>query len=1091
MQTDLPRETDLSQATMESYRLSPQQRLVWRLQEHRQLPNAQVILRIAGHVDEGVLHAALEGVRKRHEALRTTFHRVPGMTLPLQTVNGERDPEWRRHDLQHLTPQDQDSQATHLAEAERHTPFDLEHGPIVRPLLVDMDVDRHLLVITLPAVSMDRRALSHLAREVALLFSNLASDMLDEDPLQYVQYAEWQEDLLESEDPHARAGRAFWSKQTEDASPLPPLPFGHKPGDKSAFAPAVLKLDLESSLLQDIDRLAEQSEVSAAVLFETLWAVLLFRFTGTSALTLSHGCDGRSYPELENAVGILAKALPVRLRVEPSNPLWLLLREANSAIREATGWEEYYSPESRRSDDLLPYRFEYEDWSEMALPGHFSLCEVSSFTEAFDLGLGCRRNSMSMTLEFQFDPQRYSRAAVRRIADHYQMLLRSAIADPQAPIGALAVVPEAERQQLLQEWSGTEQAFPHAEAIHHLFEKAAQAHPHHTALVFEDQILTYQELNRRANQLAHYLQKLGVGPEVTVGLCLERSLEMIVGILGILKAGGAYLPLDPALPRERLDWMLQDSGAKLLVTQQSLADLATIPETTLILDRDAPLLAQQSQENPKSGVGRAHLVYLIYTSGSTGRPKGVGIEHAQLLNYVQGIALRLGLGVGASYATVSTIAADLGNTAIFPALCSGGCLHVVSGECAMDPHRFREYNRAHPIDCLKIVPSHLWALLGSGEDGVGMLPHQVLVLGGESSSWELVERIRGMAPGLRVLNHYGPTETTVGVLTYALEAGVGAQEVGSVTVPLGRGLPNSRVYVLNECMQPVPVGVRGELYIGGAGVGRGYRNQSELTEQKFVADPFGGEAGARLYRTGDLGRWLVDGNIEFVGRMDHQVKIRGYRIELGEIESVLLGHGEVGEAVVLAREDIAGNKRLVGYVVGNNGSLRASKLREHLREKLPEYMVPSSIVLLSRLPLTGNGKLDREGLPAPEDVEEQAGYVGARNAVEAVLAGIWEELLHRDEIGVDQNFFELGGHSLLATQVISRVRETFQVEVPLRALFDAPTIASFAELMLLDPEARIRIESMAEMLVSLSGLSEEELERRLSNLETNGADVWK
>lgn len=561
-----------------------------------------------------------------------------------------------------------------------------------------------------------------------------------------------------------------------------------------------------------------------------------------------------------------------------------------------------------------------------------------------------------------------------------------------------------------------------------------------------------------------------------------------MGLLGILKAGSAYLPLDPAMPRERLQGMLSDSGARLLVTQGFLPGLEAA--ATVRLDLDADAIARQDQTNPKGAIDLDHLVYVIYTSGSTGRPKGVGIAHRQLVNYVQGVSDRLGLRAGASYATVSTIAADLGNTMLFPALCGGGCLHVLSAERAMDAGPWRDYFGRHRIDCLKIVPSHLSALLGRGEADAQMLPREVLVLGGEASRWELVERIGQTAPALQIFNHYGPTETTVGVLTYAVQPGVGAAETGSATVPLGRPLPNCQVYLLNASLQPVLVGAAGEVYIGGAGVGRGYLNQEALTAERFLRDPFRTDAGARLYRTGDLARHLPDGNLEFLGRADHQVKIRGYRIELGEIESVLRGHAGVREAVVLVREDTPEELRLVAYVVGENAEVNVSALREYLLEKLPGYMVPAALVALLRMPLTANGKTDRAALAALEVGAEATEYVGPGSALEEVLAGIWEELLSRERIGIHQNFFDLGGHSLLATQVISQVRETFQVDVPLRTLFDAPTIAAFAAAMVLEPETRPQIERMAEMLVSLNALSEEELEQRLSALQGKGADVW-
>ncbi|HEY9813069.1 MAG TPA: amino acid adenylation domain-containing protein, partial [Candidatus Sericytochromatia bacterium] len=443
-----------------------------------------------------------------------------------------------------------------------------------------------------------------------------------------------------------------------------------------------------------------------------------------------------------------------------------------------------------------------------------------------------------------------------------------------------------------------------------------------------------------------------------------------------------------------------------------------------------------------------NLAYVIYTSGSTGKPKGVAIEHQQLLNYLDGILERLNLPAGASFATVSTIAADLGNTAIFPALCTGGCLHIVAKERASDPEALATYFNHHPIDCLKIVPSHLEALLTSSQFN-SILPRQKLILGGEAAPWKLIEKIQQLAPECTIINHYGPTEATVGVLTYTL--GKDSDHRQSATVPLGRPIANTQIYLLDKHLQPVPIGVKGELYIGGASVARGYLNRPELTREKFITNPFiNNPKSNRIYKTGDLARYLANGNIEFLGRADNQVKVRGYRIELEEIAAVLSQHPDVSQAVVIQREDIPGDKRLVAYIVANLETLHTkslqnstSYLRDFLKAKLPDYMIPSAFVVLKSLPLTANGKIDRQALPAPAQNEKQA-FVAPRTPIEEVLAGIWAELLSLQRVSVEDNFFELGGHSLLMTQLVVRVRDTFEIDLPLSVLFETPTIAGLA-----------------------------------------------
>ncbi len=578
-------------------------------------------------------------------------------------------------------------------------------------------------------------------------------------------------------------------------------------------------------------------------------------------------------------------------------------------------------------------------------------------------------------------------------------------------------------------------------SLQELFEAQARRTPGRAALAFEGRRLTYAELDRRASCLARHLQSLGAGPDALVGLFLERSLEMVIAILGILKAGAAYVPVDPAYPDERVAFMLADAGVKWVVSQASLAARlrgeAPIVVRMAELDWDGPHEALQNRVAPEN------LAYVIYTSGSTGRPKGVCIEHRNIVNYVLGVAERLQLEPGMNHATVSTIAADLGNTVMFPALATGGCLHVISQARSESQAMLAEYFSRERIDVLKIVPSHL-AALQTGRNPGGVMPARRLVLGGEASRLDWIERLRAAAPQCEIFNHYGPTETTVGVLTYRLSAPLPATQ--SRTLPLGRPLPGSTVYLLDEQGAPVPAGEKGELYIGGRGVARGYLRRPELTAERFVPDPFASQHGARLYRTGDLARVLPDGSIEFCGRVDHQVKLHGYRVELGEIEGTLCSHGEVHDAVVLARDDASGDKQLVAYVVS---SLAPQALREYLKEHLPAYMVPSAFVRMEKLPLTANGKVDRQALATlPFETARAVGeFVAPRTPTEEALASIWSELLELDHVCIHDDVFDLGAHSLMAMKALAQIRDAFDVNLALRNLFEQPTIAGLAELI--------------------------------------------
>jgi amino acid adenylation domain-containing protein len=588
--------------------------------------------------------------------------------------------------------------------------------------------------------------------------------------------------------------------------------------------------------------------------------------------------------------------------------------------------------------------------------------------------------------------------------------------------------------------------------LHQLFERQARRTPQAAAVAFEGERMSYAELDRRTGELAERLRERGAGPDVRVALFLERSLRLVEGILGILKAGAAYVPIDPAYPAARIAFIMEDAGARIVLTERAL--LAALPAgapRTLCID-DGQWRARPARA-PAAAPGARNLAYVIYTSGSTGKPKGVCIEHRNIVNYVLGVTERMRFEAGMQHAMVSTIAADLGNTVLFPSLATGGCLHVISRERAEDQRLLAEYFSSEAIDVLKIAPSHL-AALQAGRDPQRVMPRRRLVLGGEACALGRVEQLRALAPECEIHNHYGPTETTVGVLTFRV--GRELPSTPTRTLPLGTPLPNIDVRVLDPHGRPCAAGEKGELHIGGAGVARGYLNRAELTAEKFIPDPFHSEPGARLYRTGDLARALPDGSIEFCGRQDNQVKLGGHRVELGEIEQALCEHGEVREAVVLARDDGAGGKQLVAYVArdtdrlalaGDDTALEPASLRRHLGERLPRHMVPQAFVVLDRFPLLANGKIDRLALPPAEALQASTGHIAPRTELEKSLAALWSQLLRVETVGAGDDFFDLGGKSLTAMQLVARVRDAYGVDVHLRNLFERPTLAGFAELV--------------------------------------------
>ncbi|HEY9693232.1 MAG TPA: amino acid adenylation domain-containing protein [Oculatellaceae cyanobacterium] len=1055
------------------FRLSPQQKRVWSLQQDSLVYCVQAAILLEGNLKKDILKSALEQVVSRQEILRTHFLKPTGVKTPVQVINEKSPLFWQEIDLSAHNSQAQFNQIESLLREARLIFSNFEQGLGLHSSLINLSANKHILLLNLPALCADSYTIKILVQEISQCYKACCQgiELPDEEIVQYLQFSEWQNELLEDAD--AELGKKYWGKYNLSALPEVSLLFENKLlADSPKFQVGSYEFKIDSSLITQIDEIAQKYDSSVANFLVTCWQVLLWRFTEESHLIIGIAANGRKYEELETVIGLLTKYLPLSAKLEKSFSFKEFLQQINKSVQEAEEWQEYFSwhnlAESQNINPdsvYLPFSFEFQAETPKYSAGNitFSIYQQFACTDRFKVRLSCIQQEDSLVAAFDYDANLFSVEDIKRLAEHFKTLVESAIANPESEISKLGVLSDRHLHQLLIEFNNVNVETLHTTSLqqrthkcfHQLFAEQTQRTPDSIAVVFDDQKLTYAELNARANQLAHYLQKLGVKPEVLVGICLERSLEVIVALLGILKAGGAYLPLDPALPAENINLRLEDAQTSILLTQQQLF-VETFHTTSLqessiqviYLDKDWDTIATESKENPQSDVTSENLAYVIYTSGSTGKPKGVAIEHQQLLNYLDGILERLNLPAGASFATVSTIAADLGNTAIFPALCTGGCLHIVAKERASDPEALATYFNHHAIDCLKIVPSHLEALLTSSKFK-SILPRQKLILGGEAAPWKLIEKIQQLAPECTVINHYGPTEATVGVLTYTL--GKDSDNRHSATVPLGRPIANTQIYLLDKHLQPVPIGVKGELYIGGASVARGYLNRPEMTREKFIPNPFTNNPKLNpLYKTGDLARYLPDGNIEFLGRTDNQVKVRGYRIELEEIAAVLSQHPDVSQAVVIQREDIPGDQRLVAYIVANVEMLHTkslqnlkSSLRDFLKAKLPDYMIPSAFVVLKSLPLTANGKIDRQVLPAPAQSEKQA-FVSPRTPIEEVLAGIWTELLGLQRVSVEDNFFELGGHSLLMTQLVVRVRETFEIDLPLSVLFETPTIAGLA-----------------------------------------------
>ncbi|MEH2215454.1 amino acid adenylation domain-containing protein [Nostoc sp.] len=1038
---------------MQGFRLSPQQKHLWQLQEVNSLPyRSQCAVLIEGVIDINILKQALEQLVNRHEILRTNFHCLPGMSIPLQVITNKNITWGENYDFSSCSHQQQEELLSSLFEQFNQEVFDLQHGSLLRLSLVTLSLEKYILLICLPALCADAASLNILVREISQSYAACVQGKeLDNEPLQYADLAEWQNELLEGED--TEAGREYWRKQNIAALTTLKLPWEQQTALKSTFQPQIQSINITPELTAQIEILVRQYNTSVSNFLLTCWQILIWRITQQSNVIIGIGCDGRNYQELEDAIGLFAKYLPINIELDKESTFVEIIYKNN--LTDSFKYHPYFNwgniadlaPNNSR---FSPLCFEFLEQSPKYTNADtvFSIYQQYSCIEKFNIKLKCIGNHQ-LIAELHYNSNLFNSDYIEVLAGQFKSIVGSAIAHPDLPISQLEIISDIERTQLLYDRNKN---YPKNLLIHQIFEAQVQKTPNQIAVVFEEEKLTYQQLNQKANQLAHYLQKQGVGAEILVGICLERSTDMIVSILGILKAGGAYIALDPGIPPKSLASRLKDIQASFLITNtcvaKRLSEVANIEQLQVMnLAAQWQKFSHETDINPHCQANNNHLAYILFTSGSTGKPKGVAIEHQQILNYVYAIidSLKLPTNSTCNFALVSTLAADLGNTVLFPALCTGGCLHIISYDRATDPVALTEYCHKHPIDCLKIVPSHLSSLLLSPTPQ-SILPRQRLILGGEATNWQLVEQIRQLAPNCQIFNHYGPTESTVGVLTHLITE----VNLTTKTVPLGKSIANTQVYILDNNLHLTPIGIKGEIYIGGAGLARCYMQHPELTADKFIPNYFSRQPGARLYKTGDLARYLPDGTIEFIGRSDYQVKIRGFRIELTEIEAVLSQHPSVKEAVIVAPDLELGQKYLAAYVVpSQESSYQVDELRSYLQANLPDYMVPSTFVMLTALPLTPSGKIDRQALPAPDQVrpETAKSFVAPRTPVEEVLAGIWSEILGIKQVGIHDNFFDLGGHSLLATQVVSQVREAFQVELRLRSLFETPTIAGLAELI--------------------------------------------
>ncbi|SDZ66221.1 non-ribosomal peptide synthetase [Pseudomonas sp. NFIX28] len=1034
-----------------------QQRMwfLWQLDPRSAAYNLPNAVRLSGPLDRPVLARVFHWLLERHESLRTAF-RQEGDEPRQVILAPELDIDYQ--DLGALDQPQREAAVQQRARAEACAPFDLEQGPLLRVCLLGLGEQEHVMLLTLHHIVSDGWSMGVLIQEFLQAydaFSQGRAPALPALPIQYSDYALWQRRWLEAGEQERQL--RYWQDKLGDEHPVLKLPTDHPRQPQASRQGRRHDFELQQPLVEQLRGLARQQGVTLFTVLLAGFKLLLARYSGQQDIRVGVPIANRTRQEAEGLIGFFVNTQVLRTELDPALTVEQLLAD----IRETTlGAQAHQDLPFERLVEALQlerslshtplFQVLYNHQPQVTELGtlrsqsglQLQALDRQERAVQFDLTLDTFERGGRLHGAFTYDCQLFEAATLERMAGHWRNLLEAMARQPQAAIGDLPLLAVEEQQRTLIEWNRTAQAFA-APTVLQLFAEQVRLRPEAPALVFAGQQLSYAQLDSRANRLAHGLIGRGVGPDVLVGIAVERSLEMVVGLLAVLKAGGAYVPLDPEYPAQRLRYMLEDSGVGLLLTQEKLLPRLPVQDgvSLLLLDREQDWAAQADRPAAAPDIGAQHLAYSIYTSGSTGAAKGVTVTQGALANYVQAILQRLPLGAARHMAVVSTIAADLGHTTLFGALCSGSCLHVIALDIGLDAERFADYMHAQRIDVLKIVPSHLEALLGGG-DAARALPAQCLVLGGEACPASLVKRIKNLAPGCAVVNHYGPTETTVGALALV----TGPQHEHLASVPLGTPLANVRAYVLDASLQAQVPGSPGELYLGGAGVARGYHRRPGLTAERFVPDPFSAD-GERLYRSGDLARYRADGAIDYLGRIDHQVKIRGYRIELGEITAALKQQPQVVDAIAQVL-DVVGERQVVAYVVlapAVEAAQAWSPLREQLLASLADYMLPMHFIALDSMPLTPNGKLDLRALPALEVDTGSREYLAPVTAMQQRMAAIWQEVLKVERVGLSDNFFALGGHSLLATQIISRVRRALSADVALRILFETSRFDEFVQ----------------------------------------------
>jgi amino acid adenylation domain-containing protein len=1057
---------------LQSLALSFAQQQLWLQQEdlHNCIDRQYLAARLTGDLNPIALQQALDTIVERHEVLRTNIIGTGKDAVPV--VRSPRTVELLAIDLQSDLQPQSDLEIERRLQQEYLRTFDLERDLMIRGCWLRVGSQEHILLLTIHAIAADRRSLGILATQLQASYAGYCdasrvdlAPKLPEIKIQSADFAIWQQQSLQSD--AIAVDRQYWQQQLAGAPVLLDLPTDRTRPSVQTRCGGSRSFKIDRELTAALRQLSQQSGVKLYVALLAAFETLLYRYTGSEDLVVGVPIDNRR-PELADSIGLFANTLVLRTDLS-GNPSWVeLLARLQRVVAGAQSHQDFpfellvrelYPQSDLSHTPVFQVMFEFE---EDRLAPKIELANlvatpyaIDLHTAQYDLTLALDQTAEGLVGRWIYNTDLFDPSTIDRLVEHFQTLLEGIVADSKQSIGRLPLLPASEYHQLVVTWNDTHTVYPQDRCIHQLFEQQVMLTPDAVAIIFEQQQLTYQELNSRSNQLARHLRSLGVQAGVLVGICVERSLEMFVGLLGILKAGGAYVPLDPVYPQDRLAYMLADSQMPVLVTQTNLVSLLPTYSAQLVcLDRDWQDLASYEDRNLDHSATATDLAYIIYTSGSTGKPKGVQIRHGGVTNLLTAMQTTPGMTAADKFLCITTISFDMAVPELYLPLSVGAKIVLVSREVAADGTRLlQSIDRLKPTT-IQATPATWQMLLAVG--WTNSLPLKILC-GGEALSPKLAERL--LARATSVWNMYGPTEATVWATAYDVNQTQVSIDDRVSSISIGKPLGNVRVYILDAHLQPVPIGISGELYIGGVCLAQGYLNRPELTAQKFIANPFldsstvgvsDSQTFDRLYKTGDLARYLPDGNIDYFGRIDNQVKLRGFRIELGEIETLLAQHPAIDQVTVIVREDNPGDRRLVAYCVANcDAPPKIDRLREFIAQKVPNYMVPAMFSIQSALPMTPNGKVDRRALPVPDYTRADfvATFVAPQDEIEIKLTEIWQRILGSNSIGIKDNFFDLGGHSLLAVSLFNEIEKIWGQSLPLATLFQLQTIEKLADLL--------------------------------------------